>query len=109
MMKLSLDNTRLATEFGFRWLSSEYVKANLRGKAKKAIAQASVNQNDVLTIPTPLPSLAEQQHIAGTIGEVERRIDSERDSLSGLLNVKAALMSALLTGEVRVTPGLTSA
>ena len=109
IMRLSLDNTRLTTEFGFRWLSSEYVKANLRGKAKKAIAQASVNQNDVLTIPTPLPSLAEQQHIAGTIGEVERRIDSEHDSLSGLLNVKAALMSALLTGEVRVTPGLKSA
>ena len=104
MMRLSLDDSRLITEFGFRWLSSEQVKAHLRSKAKRAVAQASINQNDVLTIPTPRPPRSEQRRIAEVIGEVEQRLEAEGDTLAGLRWMKSALMSVLLTGELRVTP-----
>ena len=104
MMRLSLKGSRLTTEFGFMWLSSEHVKADLRAKAKRAVAQASVNQNDVLTIPTPCPPHAEQQHITRVIGQVDRRLELDSDTLERLRDAKSALSSALLTGVLRVAP-----
>ena len=104
MMRLCLNGSRLTTEFGFMWLSSEHVKADLRAKAKRAVAQASVNQNDVLTIPTPCPPHAEQQHITRVIGEVDQRLELEGDTLERLRDAKSALSSALLTGVLRVAP-----
>ena len=70
MMRLTLDDSRMVTEFGFRWLSSEHVKKHLKRRAKRAVAQASINQNDVLTIPTPCPPRPEQQQIANILIEV---------------------------------------
>ena len=104
MMRLCLNGSRLTTEFGFMWLSSEHVKADLRAKAKRAVAQASVNQNDVLTVPTPCPPHAEQQHITRVIGEVDQRLELESDTLERLRDAKSALSSALLTGVLRVSP-----
>ena len=103
MMRLTLDDSRIVTEFGFMWLSCEHVKKHLKRRAKKAVAQASVNQNDVLTIPTPCPPRSEQQRIADVVGTIEQRIESETGALTEFNAVKSALMTALLTGEIRVT------
>ena len=104
MMRLSLDDARVTAEFGFLWLSSEQVRAHLGSKAKRAVAQASINQTDVVTIPTPCPPRSEQQQIAEIIGRIERRLEAEAEGLAGLREMKSALMSVLLTGELRVTP-----
>ena len=103
MMRLTLDDSRMVTEFGFRWLSSEHVKKHLKRRAKRAVAQASINQNDVLTIPTPCPPRPEQQQIANILIEVEQRIEAETGAVAELKELKSALMSVLLTGELRVT------
>ena len=104
MMRLTLDSSRVVPEFGFRWLLSEQVKKHLTRRAKRAVAQASVNQNDVRTIPTPCPPRSEQLYIAGVVGSVEQRMETETGALAVLNEVKSALMSVLLTGELRVTP-----
>ena len=103
MMRLTLDDSRIVTEFGFMWLSCEHVKKHLKRRAKKAVAQASVNQNDVRTIPTPCPPRSEQQRIADVVGTIEQRIEAETGALAQFNAVKSALMTALLTGEIRVT------
>ena len=103
MMRLTLDDSRIVTEFGFMWLSCEHVKKHLKRRAKKAVAQASVNQNDVLTIPTPCPPRSEQQRIADVVGTIEQRIESETGALTEFNAVKSALRTALLTGEIRIT------
>ena len=104
MMRLTLKDSLLTKEFGFLWLSSEMVKTYLKRRAKRAVAQASINQTDVLAIPTPCPPRAEQQAITEVIGNTERRLESEARTLGGLHDLKSALMSVLLTGELRVTP-----
>lgn len=104
MMRLRLDESRVVTGFGFRWLSSVQAKNHLKKRAKRAVAQASINQNDVLTIPTPCPPRLEQQCIADVAGEIERRIEAETATLAGLEEFKSALISVLLTGELRVVP-----
>ena len=52
----------------------------------------------------PVPSIDEQRGIAKTIGACDDRIMNEEDEVTGLLLLKRALMSVLLTGELRVTP-----
>ena len=51
-----------------------------------------------------LPSVDEQEEIAQTAARFDSRLASEAQSLAALQNVKSALMSVLLTGELRVTP-----
>ena len=51
-----------------------------------------------------LPSVEEQQEIAQTVARFDSRLASEAQSLAALQNVKRALLSVLLTGELRVTP-----
>ena len=51
-----------------------------------------------------LPLLEEQQHISRVIDAVEHRVTLETEKLHGILQAKSALMSVLLTGELRVTP-----
>lgn len=51
-----------------------------------------------------LPPLDEQVEIADRIAAVDTRIVSERVQLPALSTLKSALMSVLLTGEVRVKP-----
>ena len=104
MMRLALDDSLLTKKYGFLWLSSEKVKAYLKRRAKRAVAQASINQTDVLAIPTPCPPREEQQAIAEVIGNTERRLESEGRTLGGVRELRSALMSVLLTGELRVTP-----
>ena len=102
MMRLSLDESRVTAEFGFLWLASEQVKAHLGRKAKRAVAQASINQRDVATIPTPCPPRSEQQEIAEIAGSIGRRLEAEAEALAGLREMKSALLSVLLSGELRV-------
>lgn len=50
------------------------------------------------------PPMQEQEHIVNCLGSVTDRRRSEVKSLDSLQGLKSALMSVLLTGEVRVTP-----
>jgi type I restriction enzyme S subunit len=54
--------------------------------------------------PVAIPSIAEQEQIRDMLLCVEARAEAERTSLDGLQTAKSALMSVLLTGEVRVKP-----
>ena len=51
-----------------------------------------------------LPSVDEQEKIALTAARFDSRLASEAQLRAALQNVKAALMSVLLSGELRVTP-----
>ena len=79
-------------------------KSFFLGRAKQAVAQASINQQDVRAVPIPLPHLEEQELIAAGVNSVDERLSLELFALQGMKAVKSALMTALLTGELRVTP-----
>ena len=105
MMRLTLDDSRIVREFGFAWLVSKQAKQFLKTRAKRAVAQASVNQGDVCALPVPCPPRLEQQRIADVIGVLDGRIEAETDELAGHEDLKFALTAALLTGEARVSVG----
>ena len=67
-------------------------------------AQKNINLNTLRPLKIPLPDMPEQTKIADTVWSIITRLRSERDQLESLARVKSALMSVLLTGELRVTP-----
>ncbi|MBL9027197.1 MAG: restriction endonuclease subunit S [Myxococcales bacterium] len=62
----------------------------------------NVSQSSLKGIVLVVPPLSEQAEIAGALDSLEERADAERSTLQSLQDAKAALISVLLTGEVRI-------
>lgn len=101
LMRLRLQQT-LLPEFAILWLCSPAAKRHFFRRAKNAIAQASINQGDVLSGPTVAPSLAEQRKIVSLVADLDGRLSQEMSELKKLRSLKQALAHDLLTGRVRV-------
>jgi len=63
-----------------------------------------LNNKHLYPHPFLVPPLDEQVVIRGALAAVDERLDRECQKVSGLTLVKGALLSVLLTGEVRVKP-----
>jgi type I restriction enzyme, S subunit len=63
-----------------------------------------ISLRDFKTIAVALPPLQEQKELSSLLVTGDARDAQESQYVGGLRSVKAALMSVLLTGEVRVTP-----
>ena len=91
-----VDSAFLATYFGheipIQWLNEH------------AVGQTMLNLNTEILggVPVALPSMTEQVAVASAFQVVDERVQRESDSLVVLSKLKSALMSVLLTGEVRV-------
>ena len=72
--------------------------------SKQTTNLASMNSTQLKGLPVPIPLLDEQDAILERIGAVDDRLKREEDSVGHLRELKSALMSVLLTGELRVTP-----
>jgi type I restriction enzyme S subunit len=98
-----LDQHRADPRYVASALAGEIGQVQVRrlndGGAKAGLSLPSIRQ-----LLIPLPSLREQATLAEPIDRTEQRIQAESTSLTALREVKAALMSVLLTGEVRVKP-----
>jgi type I restriction enzyme S subunit len=100
MMRFRVDARVLRPGFLALILACPGTKRQLRGKAKKAVAQASVDQGDLASVVVPLPSTEEQDRIVETVHAVRRRADEGSVALTQLEQSKSALSQALLTGRV---------
>lgn len=78
-----------------------YLK-QIRSTVKSAVAQASINQDDLNGIKVCLPSLLEQGQIASILSTVDQKLKKERSDKEQLSRLKKGLMNDLLTGKVRV-------
>ena len=72
------------------------------GRARAALAQANLSLAQVGDLQIPMPELSERPAVAHVLDALCSRVSAERERLVGLHQVRTALMSVLLTGEVRV-------
>ena len=72
--------------------------------SKQTTNLASMNSTQLKGLPVPIPLLDEQDAILERTGAVDDRLKREEDSVGHLRELKSALMSVLLTGELRVSP-----
>ena len=102
MMKLRV-GADLNAEFAAIVLLSKNARSYFTSRAKKAVQQASINQQDVSQMPFPYPSIAEQRAIAAAMAGVDDAIERGRMETDMLNSLKASAADALLTGHVRVS------
>jgi type I restriction enzyme S subunit len=82
---------------------SSFIEGHLRVQ-QKGTDLPHISRDEILASLIPLPRIHEQREIGSAVATLDRRLLTECDSLAHHRLVKAALMSVLLTGELRFTP-----
>ncbi len=94
----------IATRFAF-WMFRHYFYSGVfSGIARQTTSVAHLGVKRFANLKIAMPDLTEQTTITENIEAIGSREDIERVLLSQLRVVKAALMSVLLNGELRITP-----
>ena len=101
MMKIRFDKG-IDPQFGAMVLLSDNSRRYFTARAKKAVQQASINQQDVSELGLPCPLLVEQQAIATALDGVDAAIEVTRKERDGLRLLKESTSDVLLMGRVRI-------
>ena len=92
MMRLHLDDTRANPCFITHLLCSDYVRKQIMNRAKKAVNQASINQNDVQSLLVLVPPVVLQHQFASFVAQTDQQKLTIQHSLAKLELLKKALM-----------------
>ena len=82
----------------FRHMQPEWRRL-MAGSTHKTVYMPIFEQLEIL-----LPPVDEQEDIADIVACFDKRIEAEREATASLDKLKSALISILLTGEIRITP-----
>lgn len=102
MMRIQPNESVILSEFLIRVLQSEPAREHFRKVAKRAVAQCSINQQDVKSLTFPLPPPPEQRKIAAVLSTWDKAISTTEQLLANSQQQKKALMQQLLTGKKRL-------
>jgi len=102
LMRFSVNAKVVDSEFLFRFLCVPLTREAMRGKAKRAVAQSSINQGDVRSLIVPLPHLHEQLTIVSHLSAIDAKLAAEEARRANLDNLFKSLLHHLMTGNVRV-------
>ena len=103
LVRLSLDPRLILPEFFCYWLQCERTR-KLLANAAQGGTMGVLNAGIVKNLTLGRPPIDEQKAIVAALTAVDRRLDSEIAAKASASELKSALMSVLLTGELRVTP-----
>ncbi|HHP5603570.1 TPA: restriction endonuclease subunit S [Bacillus paranthracis] len=100
-IRLSVDKTKYITEYVTYAINAPYFRQqavnNSTGTTRLRIGLSTLRRLKIL-----VPSIEEQEKIADTLIEVDRKIEKEQLKVLKLKELKEGLMQSLLTGKVRV-------
>ena len=102
MMRLRLDSKKLLPDYAILWLLHPNAREQMRGKAKRAVAQSSINQGDMKSLLIPRPNMVQQQQIAEMMAAIENKIAVEEDRKAALQAFFKSLLHQLMTGQLRL-------
>ena len=101
MMRIRVDRSLVRPGFLAALMRLPALRKQIEQRATLG-AQASLNSDSLRTLPVCLPPLDEQDKLMAALNGVSERLRSEQIHLAAATDLKSALMSILLTGEVRV-------
>ncbi len=102
MMRFQVDESRILPEFLLRYLVTDENKDRIRNKAKRAVAQSSINQGDVKSLKVPLPLLSEQEEISEALKACDSKINSLIHEAQLLDKLFKSMLEELMTGRIRI-------
>ena len=104
VMRFRLDPDRgLLPRYLALVLASPAVRHLLRSRAKRAVAQASIDHSDIRELHIPVPTLEEQDRIVRAISAVDATRRRDFATIEQAMRLKAGLVNGLFTGTIRVT------
>jgi len=101
MMRVEPDKSKVDPHYLIRVLHSYNARVYFQKVAKRAVAQCSINQQDVKSLKFLLPPLSEQIKIAQILFTWDKAITITEQLLANSQQQKKALMQQLLTGQKR--------
>lgn len=104
LIRLRLNRDVISAEFLHEALRSERSRRTMRNAIRTSAGNYNLNSHGIANTIVPVPSLGEQVEIVRVAQVLETRCEAEARYLGDLRSLKSALMSVLLTGEVRVNP-----
>jgi len=104
MMRFRVAESVALPEFVARYLVTERCKARMRGMAKLAVAQCSINQTDVRSLQVPLPPLSEQGEITSVLNACDGKIEALNRESCLLDELFRAMLEELMSGRLSAVP-----
>lgn len=98
MMRFKFDTCQFYPDFLIHYLNSIHVLSRLRNKAKRAVQQSSVNQEDIRTIDIPKINYCEQINLAKIVEIFERYSNITDMEIGKIEKIKNELMTVLING-----------
>jgi type I restriction enzyme S subunit len=110
MMKYRVDKTKALPSYIMRLLNSPIGKLQIVARAKRAVAQSSINQGSLKAVLLPIPRIEVQEEIVNIIDIVIENIEVHGKRKTILEELFRTLLHQLMTGQIRVNeidlPGL---
>lgn len=100
MMRIRLKTEVALPSYVFRYLTTEAARQHLKAKAKRAVAQSSINQTDVKSLPVPLPSPGEQEEIIALMHACDAKINAQEREVDLHEELFRAMLEELMTGRL---------
>jgi type I restriction enzyme, S subunit len=100
MMRMRFDSKIAHPRFVVQFLQTGFAKSQIQMRAKHAVNQASINQQDVSSFRLSLPSVELQQEFARRVTAVEKLKTAHRASLAELDALFATLQHRAFRGEL---------
>jgi type I restriction enzyme S subunit len=100
MMRLRVDRAAILPIYLAKFLTSGHAYRQIIQRARKAVNQASINQQDVKSLSIPVPPLPLQQRFAAVVQRFERLRARQREAEHQAEHLFQALLHRAFRGEV---------
>jgi type I restriction enzyme S subunit len=102
LTRIRVNQNKVIPEWVLYLLIRKWELGVFKAICHRHVHQAGINNEDLLRLKIPLPSLQEQQKITSIILTVDNKIKLEKKEKVRLERIKQGLMDLLLTGKIRV-------
>lgn len=102
MMRFRVLAGEAITEYVYRFLTYPLCRDRLKGAAKRAVAQSSINQGDVKAVAIPLPPPSERKATIEMLDALDAKVRAEASRKTALDSLFQTLLHDLMTGKLRV-------
>ncbi len=98
MMRLRVDTSVIHPRFLTQVLQTPELRSQILGRAKRAVNQASINQQDVGSFRVPLPPLSMQREFVARVAAIERLAAAAKRSAIALDSLFVSLQHQAFSG-----------
>ena len=100
MMRLAVDKSQVLPEFVLAHLQTSFTKTEILSKAKRAINQASINQQDVKSLKILRPSSEDQERFVAAYNRFQKMSDRYTEKRTRLENLFDSLLQRSFSGDL---------